>query len=105
MLTEKAMYERMWGQFPMLGKILGTKQIPDHYFGYSSISDNVFDRIHRLMKISILIRENSDEIKIQLRSPELEEKVRRELHGVTKALEYVARQFHEESLEVANGFQ
>ena len=55
-------------QFPMLGRALGGKRIPDHYFGYSSASDNEFDEIQRLMRISILVRENLD----LLRRPEQE---------------------------------
>ena len=67
-LTEEAMWAREWEGFPRLGELLGGKRIPDHYFGYSSASDNVFDEIHRLMRISSLVRENLD----QLKSPGLE---------------------------------
>ena len=31
MLTEKAMYDRMWGAYPALGELLGAKRIPDGY--------------------------------------------------------------------------
>lgn len=92
------MHERMWGWIPTLGKMLSGKRIPDHYFGPSSVSDNAFDRITRIMKISILIQESSDEIILQItHSPELKE----ELHRVAEALEGVSRQFHEQSQRLA----
>jgi hypothetical protein len=63
MLTEKAAHERMWGRIPELGKFLGSKKISDYHFGHTSVSDNAFDQVNRLMKISILIDDNIDEIK------------------------------------------
>jgi hypothetical protein len=101
MLTEKAMYDRMWGAYPALGELLGAKRIPDDYFGFTSVSDNVFDSVRRLMEISILIRENSDEIGAGLRDPELCQELRRELHMVSDALAYVANRFHSERDEVS----
>ena len=62
-LTEEAMWEREWERFPGLGRLLGAKQIPDRFFGFSSISDNAFDDIRRLMKISILVRKNPDQLR------------------------------------------
>jgi hypothetical protein len=47
---------------------------PAVYLRPSSVSDNAFDSITRLMKISILIQENSEEIKTKITSsPELRE--------------------------------
>ena len=98
MLTEEAMWARAWEEFPTLGRILGAKQIPDHYLGRTTRLN-----IHRLMRISILIRENAD----QLRGPEPDEKRNGKLkrsmrfaenpHG-GRSLECAARQFHAESL-------
>jgi hypothetical protein len=100
MLTKAAMHERMWGQYPALGELLGAKQVPNDYFGFSSVSDNVFDSVRRLMEISILIRENSDEIGAGLRDPELCQELRRE-HMVADALAWVANRFHSERDEVS----
>jgi hypothetical protein len=81
-----------------LGKMLGEKPIPDRFLGSSSVSDNAFDSITRLMKISILIQENSEEIKVQMTSsPEF----KKELYSVAQALEDVSRRFHEQSLHLA----
>jgi hypothetical protein len=79
MLTENARYERVWGPIPMLGKLLCDKKIPDHYFGSTSDSDNGFECIERLMKISILIHENQGEIKNKMTTSP---KLREELHQV-----------------------
>ena len=111
-LTEEAMWEREWEGFPRLGELLGGKQIPDHYFGYSSASDNAFDEIHRLMRISILVRENLDELKSPGPEPtnetEWEAQARsfdvlaQDLARLADALECVARRFHAEALEVTD---
>ena len=61
-LTDKAAAEQKWGWLPTLRLILETKRIPDRYFGPSSASDNIFDRMQRLMEIAILINENRTEI-------------------------------------------
>lgn len=97
MLTEKALHDRMWGWIPTLGQILSEKQIPDRYFGYSSVSDNSFDRITRLMKITILIQENLEEIKKRLPS---NINLREDLNNVAWALEGTAREMQEQSKQL-----
>ena len=96
------MYERNWGWIPTLGNILGNKTLPERYFGPTSVSDNAFESTQRLMKISILIRENSDEIRMHVATPgtELKENVCLELDRVAKALEAMAQEFHEQSLQI-----
>ena len=61
MLTKQALNERMWGNYPTLGKLLQDKNIPGHYYGELSISDNTFDRTHRLLEIMILVLEFNSE--------------------------------------------
>jgi hypothetical protein len=95
-LTEKAAHEREWGRFPALAEILGKKEIPWHYYGPTSVSDNRFDATTRLMEIAILIQENRDEIRAA-HSQELCE----ELRGVAEALEAVGRGFLAGSREIA----
>jgi hypothetical protein len=95
-LTDKAAHEREWGRFPALWEILGKKEIPWHYYGATSVSDNRFDATTRLMEIAILIRENRDEI-TAAHSQELREELRR----VAEALEAIGRDFLAGSREVA----
>jgi hypothetical protein len=70
--------------------------------GPTSVSDNAFERAQRLMKIAILIHENSDEIRTQMtRSPELKKELRKQLCRVAQALENVGQMFREQSQMVA----
>jgi hypothetical protein len=102
LLTDKALYERKWGWIPALGEILGKKEIPWHYFGPTSVSDNRFESARRLMEIMILICENCDEIRAEMtRSHELHEKCLLELHQVAEALEAVGQNFLAQSQKVA----
>ena len=50
MLTEEGSRERMWGKYPSLRKALENKRIPDSYYGPTSISDNMFDAMVRLLQ-------------------------------------------------------
>ena len=49
-LTEKAYQERKWGSFPALRQALEDKQIPSNYFGPTSVSDNMFEAMNRLIE-------------------------------------------------------
>ena len=66
MLTEDA--ERMRGQFPTLRRVLEPKRVPDRYYGPTSVSDNVFSQIERLLTMAILVHENRNEILQTLKS-------------------------------------
>jgi hypothetical protein len=102
LLTDEALYRRKWGWIPALGEILGKKEIPWHYFGPTSVSDNRFESTRRLIEIMILIRENCDEIRGEMtRSQELHEKCYLELAEVARALEAVGQDFLAQSQEVA----
>lgn len=61
-LTAKGEAERMWGEFPALRVILETKNVPYHYYGPSTASDNMFDSLRRIAEMSILIKENKTSI-------------------------------------------
>jgi hypothetical protein len=102
MLTEKAHYERKWNWIPRLAQLLSTKQIPEHYFGVASTSDNRFDRVRRLMEISILIQENHGELKSQISKCEQSEKtqIEKELRLVSSALESIGKEFITQSHEL-----
>lgn len=61
-LTPQALKERVWGPFPTLRTILETKAIPEHYYGASSASKNIFDQLQNFLKIAILVKENASAI-------------------------------------------
>ena len=54
-LTEKAFYERRWGRFPQLSKILDDSELSVRWIGVSSASNNIFDDIENLLKASALV--------------------------------------------------
>jgi len=62
-LTNEGLLQRKWGPYPSLGKALSDKRIPDHHFGLTTIHDNKFDAIVRLMEIAILVDEFESDIK------------------------------------------
>ena len=68
MLTEEARYERKWGHFPSVGKLVGNKKIPERYFGPTSISDNVFQYLNRLAEVAAVVEEYAEIIKNQTES-------------------------------------
>jgi hypothetical protein len=57
----------MRGQFPALRKVLEAKSVPDRYYGPTSVSDTVFDRVHCLMTMAILVHENRGELAAALK--------------------------------------
>ena len=61
-LTEEAYRERKWGSFPILRKAIEDKKIPDQYYGWSSVSDNMFDRMARILEIAVLMHEFQNDI-------------------------------------------
>ena len=63
MLTDKALRERKWGRYPSLDKLLGEQPVPSHYYGFSSVSDNVFGQLNRLAEVAVTIREHADSIR------------------------------------------
>lgn len=59
MLSGESIEARKWAPFPALGSILRNKHIPENYYGLTSVSDNVFDQVHRLHEVLVIVRENT----------------------------------------------
>jgi hypothetical protein len=91
MLTEKAQSERKWGWLPALRLILESKRVPERYFGASSVSDNMFDRLRRLLEIDILVQENRAQI-IEKLSSESRDQIMEDLHRLREAFRYAKRE-------------
>jgi len=114
-LTEQAYRERKWGSFPILRQVLEDKHLPDKYFGITSASDNLFDRFHRLIEITLLTREYREELlkignrdfKAALHSEELlkmgycdfKAALHNDLEGLEHGLKYM-RSFIDEEIEI-----
>jgi hypothetical protein len=84
MLTEKAQSDRKWGWLPALRLILESKRVPERYFGASSASDNIFDRLRRLIEIDILVQENRTQI-IEKLGSESRDQIMWDLHRLREA--------------------
>ena len=56
MLTREALRERQWGRFPALRQALEERNVPDEYYGLTSVSDSMFDRVRRSAEIAVLLR-------------------------------------------------
>jgi hypothetical protein len=65
-LTEEAYFERKWGEFPILASIVSQGQLNSKWTGSSSVADNIFDHVHRLIDIQARVKENANEIKARI---------------------------------------
>jgi hypothetical protein len=97
MLTERALYERKWSRFPELGKLLDGKCLSAKWTGYSSVSDNIFDQVARLLEIYAAVDDNSKEIEQTVAGAD--HPIRRELLELSRGLTWVAERFAAASLD------
>jgi hypothetical protein len=98
MLTTRALYERKWRHFPELGKALSDKPLSVEWTGSSSISDNIFDQVVRLLEIYALVDEHDQHIERALSDPD--NSVKEELFELSRRLALVADRFAEASHQV-----
>lgn len=61
-LTIEAYNERKWSRYPSLRNVLEDRKIPDHYYGPTSVSDNIFERLSRLHQLAVLVCEHKDQL-------------------------------------------
>ena len=91
MLTESALYERKWGRFPELGRLLSHKQPSVRWTGPSSVSDNIFDQVRRLLEIYALVEDNSRDIEQAVAGAE--HPLLRDLIELSQGLSWAAKRF------------
>ncbi len=99
MLTAKAYQDRKWGFFPALRQVLEDKKIPSEYYGLTSVSDNMFESMNRLLEISVLVIEYEKHIKEIAQSVGREE-MSRDLLRLGKLLEQTSDFFKRKVEEV-----
>jgi len=101
-LTEEAYGERKWGFIPAIRQILEDKEIPAHYYGCSSADDNIFDRINRLMDITVLLVNHKSDIRERTQSLDREgrEAIFRDLQTMEDHLESASRFFKDAVKEI-----
>lgn len=61
-LTEQGYIDRMWGNLPTLGRLVGGKRPKDHWYGPSTASDNVFESMSRLMEVYAVVVDSRKEL-------------------------------------------
>jgi hypothetical protein len=59
-LTDSGLRERTWGPYPALRLALEHKDLPLDCYGWSSASDNVFERMPRILNIGLLAKEHRE---------------------------------------------
>jgi hypothetical protein len=84
--------DRKWEWLPALSKVLASKRVPEHYYGPSSVSDNMFGQVVRLMELTILLRENQSEM-VEGLDGKPQEGVLKDLLKVREALRMTERHF------------
>jgi len=99
MLTIRAMEEMKWADFPVLRKALENKEIPDSYYGLTSISDNMFEALGRLVEIAVLAREHRDSI-LEVAESQGKYEMYRDLQSLIGQLEGASSFFREQAREV-----
>jgi hypothetical protein len=57
MLTSEALRERKWARFPALRQALEDRTLSQEYFGWGSVSDNVFETLPRTLEVGMLARD------------------------------------------------
>jgi hypothetical protein len=90
MLTNEALHERKWGRYPSLGRLLGEHPVPSHYYGFSSISDDLFSWLNRAAEVAVTVREHADSLRavtdaeLAPRLPDDLGRLERELHEASR---------------------
>lgn len=70
MLTEKALIERQWGDFPALFALLSGKKLSTNWMGTTSLTTTVFEHVGHTLEIYALTQDNSDKVCLALRAEE-----------------------------------
>ena len=97
-LTEQALYERRWGEFPALAELLDKKQLHWSWYGNSSVSDNIFSSMSRHFEIFALVNENEHEIKKAIEDND--DQIRLDLVKLSQSLKDLSKQFEQASHDV-----
>lgn len=61
-LTDEAYQERKWQGLNRLRSALADEKLDDRYYGWSSVSSNVFERMHNLLEIGLLVSDNFERL-------------------------------------------
>ena len=59
-LTSEGLAKRLWRGSDLLRELLGDTRVPDHVYGPTSVSANIFTDADNLLTLSLLVLENSE---------------------------------------------
>jgi len=62
-LTDKALCERRWGKFPVLRLAIENRTLSGHHYGWTSVDDNIFQKLPRVLEIGFLALESRGQIR------------------------------------------
>lgn len=66
-LTDKAMFDRIWGPYPTIANLISNKRLDNvRWTGQTTASNNIFEEITRIIEIQALVQGHSDEIKAHI---------------------------------------
>ena len=88
-LTDKAIFDRMWGPYPTIANLISNKQLDNvRWTGLTTASNNIFEEITRIIEIQALVQDHSEEIKanIIIESNLNKRDLIRELHQLENAI-------------------
>ena len=97
MLTHDAMRERRWGPFPALRQVLEKAPASDRHYGFTSVSDNVFEEQQRLVEIANQAEEQREALLDAVRAtPELCTQMAEDLWRLAERLDSLRHVFDRE---------
>ncbi len=99
MLTERGVQERKWRPFPALRRALEEKHLSEEYIGWTSVSDNIFEQLPRLLEIALLARDFKDCVGATARETGWEA-THRDLEGLYDELDGLSRYLRQTADEV-----
>jgi len=102
MLTPEALENRKWGEFPELRKALKVSQVPDDYYGHSSVSENLFNQLQRLAEVAVIVKEHRSVVE-RTAKPENLQELKADIFRLKDALNWASR-FFSDHAEFCNRF-
>lgn len=87
-LLPAAYEKRMWGDFPTLRSILKDAKVADHHYGPSTASDNIFDRVQRLLEVALIVQDNKEATIAALNRDDPRDPLAKDLFALKRAMNW-----------------
>ena len=83
-----------WDRLDALSALLFGRKLSTRWTGWTSVSDNIFDNVHRLLEAYATVRDNEEEVGTMVSSP-TGAPIRKDLARLADELESMAQRFTE----------